>query len=185
VEAGRLLNADGAFERALPYLERARALLPDYAGPGNAYTELAVAHRSLGQLDRAVAALETLVTLDAGAMDAWARLGEWRAMLGDTAAAIDALEEIVYIEPFDPALHRRTAALAGATGAWAREVRAREALVALAPVDRADALYRLALAYHRAGNRAAARRTVLRALDIAPDFVDAQELLLELYEGED
>jgi Tfp pilus assembly protein PilF len=50
----------------------------------------------------------------------------------------------------------------------------------LNPVDRAEALYQLAHAYSRAGDRAAARREVLRALEVAPSFEKAQELLLEV-----
>jgi Tfp pilus assembly protein PilF len=59
-------------------------------------------------------------------------------------------------------------------------VRERRALVALNPVDKAEALYQLALAYFDAGDVASARREVLRALEEAPNFEKAQELLLRL-----
>ena len=60
---------------------------------------------------------------------------------------------------------------------------AREALVALNPVDQAEARYQLALAHFQAGDRDAARREVLRALEIAPNFERAQELLLRIRGG--
>jgi Tfp pilus assembly protein PilF len=56
--------------------------------------------------------------------------------------------------------------------------------VALNPVDRAEALYQLALAYRDAGDTAGARREVLRALEQAPAFEKAQDLLLALRQGE-
>ena len=56
-------------------------------------------------------------------------------------------------------------------------------VVALAPVDRAEALYQLALAHHEAGNASAARSEVLRALEEAPNFEKAQSLLLTLRSG--
>jgi Tfp pilus assembly protein PilF len=62
-------------------------------------------------------------------------------------------------------------------------VRARRALVALDPVDRPEALYQLALALAEAGDAAAARREVLHALEIAPRFQRAQELLLRLHDA--
>jgi len=62
-------------------------------------------------------------------------------------------------------------------------VRERRAVVALAPVDIAEAHYRLALAWHEAGDPKQARASVLRALEEAPNFVPAQELLLTIVEG--
>ncbi len=58
-------------------------------------------------------------------------------------------------------------------------------MVALNPVDRAEAYYRLALAHRDAGQSAEARRSVLRALEEAPHFERAQELLLALQGGID
>ena len=44
----------------------------------------------------------------------------------------------------------------------------------------AEAHYRLAYAHARAGDEGAARYHVLRALEIAPNYYEALELLLEL-----
>lgn len=62
-------------------------------------------------------------------------------------------------------------------------MRERAAVVALKPVDRADALYQLAVSYREAGDLANAKRSVLYALEEAPHFERAQELLLFLHEG--
>jgi Tfp pilus assembly protein PilF len=56
-------------------------------------------------------------------------------------------------------------------------------VVALAPVDRAEALYQLALAWHELGDEKQARTSVLRALEDAPNFTPAQELLLTIVDA--
>ncbi|MEO0578630.1 MAG: tetratricopeptide repeat protein, partial [Pseudomonadota bacterium] len=61
--------------------------------------------------------------------------------------------------------------------------RARDSLgrvLALEPHDRASVLYLKARAELAAGDREAARATLLDALEIAPAYRDAQKLLLEL-----
>jgi tetratricopeptide (TPR) repeat protein len=100
--------------------------------------------------------------------------------LGDSAGAASALDRAMYISPYDAALHVRLANLFARTGNKRGAVRERQAVVALNPVDRAEALYQLALAYYEAGDGQAARREVLRALEDAPNFEKAQELLLRL-----
>ena len=62
-------------------------------------------------------------------------------------------------------------------------MRERRAVLALRPVDRAEALYQLALAHYEADQMGAARRVLLRALEDAPHFEKAQDLLLEVREA--
>ena len=91
-----------------------------------------------------------------------------------------ALERAAWIDPRDQALHQKLAEMHGARGAWRQAARERAAVLALDPVDKAEALYQLAHAWNQAGDKAAARREVLKALEIAPSFEKAQELLLEI-----
>jgi len=102
--------------------------------------------------------------------------------LGDNKGAAAALDAAIYINPFEMPVHQRLAELAKAAGDPKMAVRERRAVVALAPVDRSEALYQLALAYREAGDSAAARHTVLRALEDAPNFEKAQTLLLTIHE---
>ena len=62
-------------------------------------------------------------------------------------------------------------------------MRERRAVLALAPVDLAEARFQLARALLAAGDRTAAKREVLLALEGAPTFAPAQELLLTLVDG--
>ncbi|HZV91881.1 MAG TPA: hypothetical protein VFF72_01615, partial [Caldimonas sp.] len=80
-------------------------------------------------------------------------------------------------------MHEKLAELSHRAGESGRAVREREAILALGPVDRAEALYELAAAQHDAGDDVHARTTVLRALEGAPDFEKAQTLLLTLYDA--
>jgi cellulose synthase operon protein C len=57
-------------------------------------------------------------------------------------------------------------------------VRERRAIVALAPADKAEAQYQLALALHETGDDTNARKALLRSLEEAPNYAKAQDLLL-------
>jgi tetratricopeptide (TPR) repeat protein len=111
------------------------------------------------------------------------RLADVEEKLGNAKAAADALDRLMYINPFDLATHRRLAKLAAASGDRQRTVRERTAIVALNPVDKADAWYQLAQAQHDAGDDLHARTSVLRSLEEAPNYEKAQTLLLTLYEA--
>ena len=168
------------YDEAVPALERAKAMFPDYAGPQSAYWFLAQVHKARGNTRAAATELTELTLRNEDHYAANVELAGMLEQLGDTAGAAAALDRAMYISPYDPALHTRLASFAARTGDKAKAVRERAAVVALNPVDRAEALYQLALAYFEAGEAQAARREVLRALEDAPNFEKAQELLLRL-----
>ena len=177
---GRTLAAAGRNDEALPYLERATRLFPEHAARDGAWWTLARVHRARGDARRAAEALARQAALDESDRAANVELAALLDSLGDAAGAAKALERALWISPYDIEIHQRLAALAARTGDRALAVRERRAVVALRPVDRADALYQLARAHFEAGEIAAARREVLRALELAPNFEAAQELLLTL-----
>ncbi|MGH7448992.1 MAG: tetratricopeptide repeat protein, partial [Longimicrobiales bacterium] len=133
-----------------------------------------------GDTAAAVAALRGHVDRRESDYDSHIALAALLERTGDSRGAADMLERAMYIHPYDAAVHERMAGIYAATGQHAKAVRERRAVVALNPVNRAEALYRLAAALLDAGDRQEARRQVLRALEIAPNFADAQELLLRL-----
>ncbi len=168
---------------AVPYFERAQALFPEFAGRESPHFYLAAIYKDQGKpLD----AIRELLQLTAIADDHYRGQLELARLLedqGDLKGAAASLDRALYISPFEPAVHERLAALLTRLGDRAGVVRARRALVALDPVDRPEALYQLALALVEAGDAAGARREVLRALEIAPRFQRAQELLLRLHDA--
>lgn len=168
---------------ALPYFEHARTLFPDYGGDDSPSWYLALIYARQGRTREAIDALTRLTTLADSHYRAHMELATLLEGQGDVAGAAAALDRALYISPFEPALHERLALLAARRGDHSGVVRARRSLVALDPVDRPEALYQLALALLDAGDTAGARHEVLRALELAPRFQRAQELLLRLHDA--
>jgi tetratricopeptide (TPR) repeat protein len=180
--AGSALVEAGRGAEAVPFLERAKAIYPEYAGPNSPYRLLAQVFRPTDPR-RAAAELARHTALAETDFEANVELATLLEQLGDSAGAAAALERAVWIHPYDPAVHERLATLYGRLGQRARAVRERAAVLALDPVDRSEALYQLARAQLAAGDVATARRSVLSALEIAPGFERAQSLLLEIRRG--
>jgi tetratricopeptide (TPR) repeat protein len=168
---------------AIRVLERAHALFPAFGGDDSPAGNLAVLYRARGDTAKEVAMLKVVALSDESNYAANMHLASLLILRGDTLGAVEATERALYINPFAPELHNALARLAQARGDHAMRVREREALLALDPVDKADALYELAVAYREAGDLTKAKRAVLRALEDAPNFERAQDLLLAIVDG--
>ena len=170
-------------EEAIDAFERARALFPEYAEAGSPWQALGDLYQQQGDLTRAADALGMQARLAETDYDANIAEADLRERLGDRRAAADALERAAWIDPRDIGLHQRLAGLAAELKDWHVVIRERRAVLALAPANLAEARYQLALALYQSGDAAAARREVLRALELAPAFEQAQDLLLRIREG--
>ncbi len=175
----QLLN-DGRLDLAEEHLSRAQQLFPEYAGNDSPYVFLARIAAQRGDARTAEAHLTRLTAINENNYGAHLELATLREDLGDREGAADALDRAMYIYPLEMSVHLRLAELASANGDHGTAVRERRAVVALDPVDRAEALYQLALSLFRAGDMVEARAQVLGALEIAPSFDAAQDLLLEI-----
>ena len=178
-EAARAVEAK-QWDAAVGAATRAVTLFPADAGAGSGYHFLVAAHTAQGHRSAAAQALGRIAALNESAVDENLALAGLLEAERDSAGALAALERAAWITPFDAALQARLGALAFARRVSAPAIRARRAVVALAPADRALAWFELAQAYAAAHDAASARREVLRALDLAPNFEAAQELLLSL-----
>ena len=174
-----LAGADRPDEAELE-LKAALRLFPTYANVDGPYLYLARIHRERGELEKAAAALTQLGNLNESAYQVHTAEAEVREQIGDVAGAAQALERALLINPFEIEVHQQLAELATSLGRHTQAVEERRAVVALNPVDRADAHYRLARALFEADQRGDARREVIQALEVAPNYEDALELLLEL-----
>lgn len=168
------------YDEAIASLEKAKALFPEDASAQGPYWILAQVYKAKGNPRSEATELTAMTLRNEDHIGANIELANVLEQLGDSAGAAAALDRAMYISPYDPAQHVRLATLFARTGNKRGAVRERQAVVALNPVDRAEALYQLALAYYEAGDGQAARREVLRALEDAPNFEKAQELLLRL-----
>lgn len=160
--------------------QRAVTLFPAWAEPGSGYHFLVAGHTAVGNIPGARGALAAIAARNGDAVDENITLGGMLEAALDSAGAIAALERAALADPFDVKVQTKLGDLTFARREWTSAIRARRAVIALAPTDRADALYRLAQALAASGDRTSARREVLRALDLAPNFEAAQDLLLSL-----
>ena len=167
-------------DSALPYLERARALFPEYAGDNSPYFLLAQAHHRAGRSGKVAVELDELTSRNQAHYPGLRLLAEARLDLADTSGAAQALQSAQYVYPFEAADHLQLAQWYSALGQQETAIQERRAVLALDPFNRSEALYQLALAQWTAGDRRGARSTVLEALEQAPNYEEALELLLEL-----
>jgi len=182
---GAALVDEERYDDAVPYLERAKDLFPQYAEADSPYAYLALIAREQGDLRRAAEELEALTDINENLYQANSRLADIYIELDEPEHAAAALERLVWIYPLEIDMHQRLAALYEETGNNPLAIRERRAVVALAPVDMAEAWYRLARAQYEGGEMSNARTSVLRSLEIAPAYPEAQELLLTIVGGQE
>ena len=180
--AGEALITHNELDKALPYIERARDIFPEYGGDDSPYALLAALYEKKGDQRKEADALAKWTSLTETNLKALQKLATLLERLGDSKGAADALDRAMFVNPFDVGMHQKLAELSHAAGDKERTVRERAAIVALGPVDKAAAEYDLAVAQHEAGDDVHARTSVLRSLEEAPNFEKAQTLLLTLYD---
>ena len=117
-------------------------------------------------------------------LDAARQLAELLRQSGvsDAAQLEPVLRRVVAIDPFDQDAHGALGRFAMTRNDFESASREFRAVLALAPVDQAAAYTDLAESYFRGGKRSDARRQTLAALEIAPSYERAQDLLLQLTE---
>jgi len=177
---GAMLLRDERLDEAEEHFQEALRMFPEYGEADSPYWYLAQIHRERGDLERAAAALHRMNELSESNYRALVTEADILEELDRPAEAAEALNKAVLIWPYEMELHQRLATLNAAVGNHEGAVRERQAVIALRPADRAEAYYRLAVAQRDAGDLAGGRRSVLRALEVAPNYADALELLLEL-----
>ena len=180
LRAGALYQAEGDAASAARHYKRGAELFPYYTGPGNAYESLADIFEKQGDTEGAALALELLVKLDENNLGALKRLAGLRLKQGDRARALEALRLGFYVAPFEPATHARAGELYLETKDAAAALTEFQSALALRPPNAAEAQYNVARAFHALGRTAEAKRSVLRALEAAPSYEKAQELLLTI-----
>jgi len=154
-------------------------LYPDQHDPNGAYAMLARVHRELGETDEEWAVLTKLAELSGDAPDAYERLAQIAAERTQWDKVLDYSMRALAVDPLRPEPYLTAAAADEALKHNPEAIAAYRTVLKLNPNDPPEIHFRLARLLH-AGGDSDARREVLLALEEAPRFRAALDLLLEI-----
>ena len=179
---GQELAEEKKWTEAKPVLQRLLELYPSFAGPDSAYRLLAAAHRALGETNAEKQVLTRFAALDKEATDAYLRLMELKAAAQEWPEVLQNAQRYLAVNPLMAPPYRYLAQASEVAGDLPSAALAYRALLELDPSDPAEAHFHLARILHRLSDPAA-RRQVLQALEEAPRYLAALQLLLEIERG--
>jgi tetratricopeptide (TPR) repeat protein len=179
--AGDLLEKHRTAE-AIPLLEKSIAIYPRQSGGENAYASLAQIYRQQKESEKERQVLNQWSKLDGDAGDPLFRLIELDTAAHDDKAALKHATELLQVNPLSPIPYRARAEAAEHTGHGSEAITSYRTELLLDPPDRPEIHYRLARLLQKE-NTPIAKRHVLLALEEAPRFRAAHELLLQIAEA--
>ncbi len=157
---------------------------PEYVEEANVYELMAAADKAMGDAKGEAAVLTEYEHAGGESPAVLKRLATLEEAEGKLAEAAQTLARLNYIYPVkDEELHRKLGELLLDDKQYDGAIREYSAVVALHPLDKADAEFHLAQAYMATGQKDKAEESVLEALEAAPNYRPAQKLLLELKQG--
>lgn len=177
-QSQRLLVARKWKEAKAP-LEKIIQLYPDQRDADSAYGLLAKAQRELGEIDAEVATLTKLADLAPDAADAFERLMAIYTERKDWEKVLDYGARLAAVNPLQAEPTERTAVANEALGKRKEAIADYRTILKLGPANPPEINYRLARLLV-AEKDPAAKRHVLLALEDAPRFRAAYELLLQI-----
>lgn len=157
-----------------------RDYYPDYVGAGSVYELIAEANLSKNDKAGALAELEKYRDAGGTSVTTLKKLARLEQEAGKSKQAESTLRKVIYVYPEDEEVHRMFGNLLLQFGDASGAVREYEAVVALKPADVAASHYDLARALSAAHRTNDAKDEVVLALEAAPGFKPAQQLLLQL-----
>jgi tetratricopeptide (TPR) repeat protein len=164
----------------ITHAREAIELFPDFTLDGSPYVVLAKALDETGKRTEAVKALQDYRRLGGWNPEALRTLAKWLEDANNPQEATDVYRALVLIEPLDSTLHTKLGARYAATNNPRDSLREYKVLLALNTQDPAGANLGIARALNSLGDRAESRRHLLDALETAPHFRAAQDMLLEI-----
>jgi tetratricopeptide (TPR) repeat protein len=182
LQLGLLLHAAKENKSASRHLTAARDLLPNYSASPNPREILAAIYEERGDLRSMARELEALAKIRQNAFEACFKLGQIAWGHNNYDRAVYYLERALAVNPYAPEVHRLLGTAAFQRKNYPKAVREFEVLLALDQTDPAVANTNLAEAHLRGGDKARAKQYALAALEIAPLFERAQDILLDAIE---
>ena len=175
---GQALVKAGQRAAAKAPLQRAAELAPQATGDGSPLALLADMAQQEGDVAAARRFMRQLLTNDHANVNAARRLASWSTAAEATADLEFALQMIADLDPFDADAHAQLGSRLLANGDYAGALVEFQATLALGPANLAEAHADLADVLIKLNRRDDAKRHALLALQQAPTFARAQDLLL-------
>src|SRR3954470_676073 len=164
-------------------LQRASVLVPNAIGPESPHALMAALAEKLKDEPRAIKEYEALISSEHTNVEAARKLLALAQAAGDDRAVAVALDRVVALDPFDSSAHTGAGRLALKRRDQPVAMREFRAALQTGAADKAAAHCDLGESYLAAGMKAEAKKEALAALEIAPTFERAQELLLNAVGG--
>jgi tetratricopeptide (TPR) repeat protein len=180
IESAHASLKAGRVDDAMRQAAAVKKLYLDYVGDGNAYEVIANGYEHKNQKSEAARELQEYRDHGGSNVALLEKLAHLQEQAGDTKQAALTLNKLNFIYPQDEESHRLLAKISLASGDVNTAVRESEAVLALKPGDAAETQYELAQALSAAHRLSEAKDHVILALEAAPDFKPAQQLLLKL-----
>lgn len=184
LQLGIVLFKEEAFEEARSYLEIAHEMLPSYTGYPSPALVLAQIYEREGNREMQLQWLETLMESLQHDYGSAIILAESALAANDFERAAYFIDRAIQVDPYRQDVHELKARYALAVDDSQLAVTEYEVLMKLEISDPVEARTNLAEAYLKNGQISEAKQNILYALEQAPSFVRAQQLLLESVDRE-
>jgi tetratricopeptide (TPR) repeat protein len=181
IERSKSLVQQKDFESAKVPLQRLVELYPTQTGADYAYAMLAAAYKGLGETNAERQILSRFVEQDGEANEAFLRLAELSAGSGDWPVVVLNARRSLAVNPLVTAPYRLLAQASRHSDDTSQAIQSNRALLQLDPPNPAEVHFELAKAYQRTGDPGA-KRQVLEALEEAPRYRQALQLLTEIHD---
>jgi tetratricopeptide (TPR) repeat protein len=176
------LYKEARIDEAMQVWERAAQLVPIAAGPSSPHVMMAKIAMQKGDSARAIKELEAVLQTSHTDLETARLLAKQLQQAGgaDTQKLMNVYSLISSLDPFDAPNHTALGKLKMAAGDPATAAREFRAAVAAGSLDEAAAHVDLAESYVALGDKAQAKKEAIAAMEVAPGYPRAQDLLLKL-----
>lgn len=171
-------------DAAADVLKQAIELFPHETGAESPHLKLAEIYRAEEKTELEWDALKRFIEIDDAPATPLLRMIELATQKEDWQALHDIAEQLLAIKPLIPQPHAALATAAEHLDFPQKAVDSMNSLQQMTPADPAGLHYRAAVQYRKLGNESLAIRNTLQALEEAPRFREALQLLVELKSAE-
>jgi tetratricopeptide (TPR) repeat protein len=168
------------WDEVLTAARRAVEIFPEFTTSGSPYLLIAQALDKTSKRNEAIETLQRYRQFGGWDPDALRQLAQWLEEAKREPQALEILNALLLVDPLDASLHAKLGERLYAGNKATDSLREYRVLLALGAHDSAAANFGIARALNSMGDRAASRRHLLDALETAPHYRPAQDLLLEM-----